>query len=169
MRSCKLEQMALVRTSGVAPRSIDSVWLDTRNAANKLIRSYSILQHRWGVMVAHVAVSQFLHSLEGLPIQQKIGDYITVVSDNTEAMWPTRPRSTSTERGQPNKMSIFFSCIANRGRRQRHCYAYNRHHPKQPPNRTPSATAYRHAGRRPRRDPAPRPARPTPGRDREPW
>jgi hypothetical protein len=73
-------------TIGVAPNGrIDSVWLDSRNAANnidsQLFYSYST---DGGVTWApNVAVSQPFTPLEGWPQQDKIGDYITIVSDNT--------------------------------------------------------------------------------------
>jgi hypothetical protein len=73
-------------TLGVAPNGrIDSVWLDSRNAANntdsQLFYSYST---DGGVTWSpNVAVSDSFNPLEGWPIQQKIGDYITVVSDDT--------------------------------------------------------------------------------------
>src|SRR5207248_10395882 len=73
-------------TLGVAPNGrIDSVWLDTRNAANntdsQLFYSYST---DGGITWApNVAVSNSFTPLEGWPQQNKIGDYITVVSDNT--------------------------------------------------------------------------------------
>ena len=73
-------------TIGVAPNGrIDSVWLDSRNAANnidsQLFYSYST---DGGVTWApNVAVSNSFNPLEGWPQQNKIGDYITIVSDNT--------------------------------------------------------------------------------------
>jgi BNR/Asp-box repeat protein len=73
-------------TLAVAPNGrIDSVWLDTRNAANnidsQLFYSYST---DGGVTWApNVQVSQSFNPLEGWPNQNKIGDYITIVSDNT--------------------------------------------------------------------------------------
>jgi hypothetical protein len=73
-------------TLSVAPNGrIDSVWLDTRNAANntdsQLFYSYST---DGGVTWApNVAVSNSFTPLEGWPQQNKIGDYITIVSDNT--------------------------------------------------------------------------------------
>src|SRR5438045_3477878 len=73
-------------TLGVAPNGrIDSVWLDTRNAANntdsQLFYSYST---DGGITWApNVAVSNSFSPLEGWPQQNKIGDYITVVSDST--------------------------------------------------------------------------------------
>jgi hypothetical protein len=73
-------------TLAVAPNGrIDSVWLDTRNAANN---TDSQLFYSWstdgGVTWApNVAVSNPFTPFEGYPVQQKIGDYITIVSDNT--------------------------------------------------------------------------------------
>jgi hypothetical protein len=73
-------------TLAVAPNGrIDSVWLDTRNAANN---TDSQLFYSWstdgGVTWApNVAVSSSFTPLEGWPNQNKIGDYITIVSDNT--------------------------------------------------------------------------------------
>src|SRR6516225_2238093 len=73
-------------TLAVAPNGrIDSVWLDTRNAANN---TDSELFYSWstdgGVTWApNVAVSNSFNPFEGYPQQNKIGDYITIVSDNT--------------------------------------------------------------------------------------
>jgi hypothetical protein len=72
-------------TLSVAPNGrIDSVWYDTRNAANN---TDSQLFYSWstdgGVTWAvNVAVSNAFNPFEGYPNQSKIGDYITVVSDN---------------------------------------------------------------------------------------
>jgi hypothetical protein len=73
-------------TLAVAPNGrIDSVWMDTRNAANN---TDSQLFYSWstdgGVTWApNVAVSNPFTPFEGYPVQNKIGDYITIVSDNT--------------------------------------------------------------------------------------
>ncbi len=73
-------------TLSVAPNGrIDSVWLDTRNAANntdsQLFYSYSL---DGGVTWSpNVAVSNSFNPFVGYPNQNKIGDYITIVSDNT--------------------------------------------------------------------------------------
>jgi uncharacterized repeat protein (TIGR01451 family) len=74
-------------TLAVAPNGrIDSVWLDTRNAANntdsQLFYSYST---DGGVTWSpNVAVSNAFNPFEGYPNDNnKIGDYITVVSDET--------------------------------------------------------------------------------------
>ncbi|MGI8957666.1 MAG: dockerin type I domain-containing protein [Chthoniobacterales bacterium] len=73
-------------TLAVAPNGrIDSVWLDTRNAANntdsQLFYSYST---DGGVTWSpNVAVSNSFNPFLGYPNQSKMGDYITIVSDNT--------------------------------------------------------------------------------------
>jgi len=73
-------------TLSVAPNGrIDSVWYDTRNAANN---TDSQLFYSWttdgGVTwAANVAVSNAFNPFEGYPNQSKIGDYITIMSDNT--------------------------------------------------------------------------------------
>ena len=73
-------------TLAVAPNGrIDSVWLDTRNAVNN---TDSQLFYSWstdgGVTWApNVAVSNSFTPFQGYPVQNKIGDYITIVSDNT--------------------------------------------------------------------------------------
>ena len=73
-------------TLSVAPNGrIDVVWLDTRNAANntdtQLFYSYST---DGGVTWApNIAVSNSFNPQAGFPQNQKIGDYITIVSDNT--------------------------------------------------------------------------------------
>ena len=75
-------------TLSVAPNGrIDVVWFDTRNAANntdtQLFYSYSIDGgNTWS---RNVAVSNSFNVFVGYPNQQKIGDYITVVSDNVSA------------------------------------------------------------------------------------
>jgi hypothetical protein len=73
-------------TLSVAPNGrIDSVWLDTRNAANdtdsQLVYSYSMdAGDTWST---NVAVGNSFNPFIGYPSQNKIGDYITIVSDNT--------------------------------------------------------------------------------------
>lgn len=68
----------------VAPNGrLDVVWLDTRNAANntdsQLFYSYSLDGgNSWS---ANVAVSEPFDPLIGYPNQNKIGDYLTIVSD----------------------------------------------------------------------------------------
>jgi hypothetical protein len=73
-------------TFSVAPNGrLDAVWYDTRNAANN---TDSQLFYSWstdgGVTWApNVAVSDAFNPFEGYPNQNKIGDYITIVSDAT--------------------------------------------------------------------------------------
>jgi hypothetical protein len=71
-------------TLSVAPHGrIDAVWLDTRNAANntdsQLFYSYSLDGgSSWS---PNVEVSNSFNPFLGYPNQNKIGDYITIVSD----------------------------------------------------------------------------------------
>src|SRR5436190_4641598 len=73
-------------TLAVAPNGrIDSVWMDTRNAANN---TDSQLFYSWSTdggmtWAPNVAVSNPFTPFEGWPVQQQIGDYLTIVSDNT--------------------------------------------------------------------------------------
>jgi hypothetical protein len=75
-------------TFSVAPNGrLDAVWNDSRNAANntdsQLFYSYSTdAGVTWS---PNVAVSNSFNPFEGYPNQNKIGDYITCVSDNTGA------------------------------------------------------------------------------------
>ena len=75
-------------TFSVAPNGrLDSVWLDTRNAANntdsQLFYSFSLdAGVTWS---PNVAVSNSFNPFLGYPNQNKMGDYITMVSDNTGA------------------------------------------------------------------------------------
>jgi len=75
-------------TISVAPNGrLDAVWYDSRNAANN---TDSQLFYSWstdtGITWApNVAVSDSFNPSEGYPNQSKIGDYITMVSDNTGA------------------------------------------------------------------------------------
>ena len=71
-------------TLSVGPHGrLDAVWLDTRNAANntdsQLFYSYSLDGgNNWS---ANVAVSEPFDPFLGYPNQNKIGDYLTIVSD----------------------------------------------------------------------------------------
>ncbi len=75
-------------TLSVAPNArIDVVWYDTRNAANNID---SQLFYSWSTdgglsWAPNVAVSSPFNPQAGFPNNQKIGDYITIVSDNTGA------------------------------------------------------------------------------------
>lgn len=75
-------------TFSVAPNGrLDAVWYDTRNAANNTDSQlfYSFSTDAGATWSANVAVSNSFNPLEGYPNQNKIGDYITMVSDNTGA------------------------------------------------------------------------------------
>jgi hypothetical protein len=75
-------------TFAVAPNGrLDSVWLDSRNAANntdsQLFYSFSL---DGGVTWSpNAAVSNSFNPFLGYPQQNKMGDYLTMVSDNTGA------------------------------------------------------------------------------------
>lgn len=73
-------------TLAVAPNGrIDVVWYDTRNGGNHI---NSQLFYSWSTdggltWAPNIAVSNVFNPQAGFPQNQKIGDYITVVSDNT--------------------------------------------------------------------------------------
>jgi hypothetical protein len=75
-------------TLSVAPNGrIDAVWLDTRNAGNntnsQLFYSYSVDGgNTWSL---NIAISNSFNPSLGYPNQAKLGDYITIVSDNAGA------------------------------------------------------------------------------------
>ncbi len=73
-------------TLSVAPNGrIDSIWLDSRNAPNntdsQLFYSYST--DGGDTWAPNVAVSNSFNPFLGYPNQNKMGDYMTIVSDNT--------------------------------------------------------------------------------------
>ena len=73
-------------TLAVAPNGrIDVIWLDTRNATNntdsQLFYSYSF--DGGNTWAPNVQVSNSFNPLIGYPNQNKMGDYMTIVSDNT--------------------------------------------------------------------------------------
>lgn len=73
-------------TLAVAPNGrIDSVWLDSRNAANNMDSQlfYSFSTDGGDTWSPNVAVSDSFDPHLGYPNQNKLGDYITIVSDNT--------------------------------------------------------------------------------------
>src|SRR5207248_2209197 len=72
-------------TLSVAPNGrIDAVWLDSRNAANNSDSQlfYSFSTDAGNTWSANVAVSDPFNPFLGYPNQNKMGDYITIVSDN---------------------------------------------------------------------------------------
>ena len=73
-------------TFSVAPNGrLDAVWYDTRNAANNTDSQlfYSFSTDAGLTWSPNVAVSNAFNPSEGYPNQNKIGDYITIVSDET--------------------------------------------------------------------------------------
>ena len=75
-------------TFSVAPNGrLDAVWYDSRNAANNTDSQlfYSFSTDAGVTWSPNVAVSNSFNPMEGYPNQNKIGDYITMVSDNTGA------------------------------------------------------------------------------------
>ena len=76
-------------TFSVAPNGrLDAVWHDSRNSVAN--NTDSQLFYSWSTDAGvtwspNVAVSNSFNPLEGYPNQNKIGDYITMVSDNTGA------------------------------------------------------------------------------------
>src|SRR6266536_2473717 len=73
-------------TFSVAPNGrLDAVWFDTRNDPGNLLSQlfYSYSTDGGVTWAPNVGVSQPFNSTEGWPQQNKIGDYITIVSDNT--------------------------------------------------------------------------------------
>jgi hypothetical protein len=102
-------------TMSVAPNGrVDSVWYDTRNAANN---TDSQLFYSWstdgGVTWApNVAVSNAFNPFEGYPNQSKIGDYITIVSDNTGAnVAYSATFNFNTSRGQ-HEEDVYYVRVA---------------------------------------------------------
>jgi hypothetical protein len=114
-------------TLAVAPNGrIDSVWFDTRNAANntdsQLFYSYST---DGGVTWSpNVAASNPFNPFEGYPVQNKIGDYITIVSDDT---------------GGNVAYAATFNFNATRGQHEQDVY-FVRVSPSGGPTPTPTAT-----------------------------
>src|SRR5205085_1132044 len=73
-------------TFSVAPNGrLDAVWYDTRNDAGNLLSQlfYSYSTNGGATWSANVAMSPSFDPTQGWPNQSKIGDYITIVSDNT--------------------------------------------------------------------------------------
>src|SRR5438093_8886103 len=73
-------------TFSVAPNGrLDAVWYDTRNAANNRDSQlfYSNSTDAGVTWSTNVAVSNSFDPSQGYPNQSKIGDYITIVSDET--------------------------------------------------------------------------------------
>ena len=75
-------------TLSAAPNGrLDSVWLDTRNAGNNIVSQlfYSYSTNAGVTWSPNVAVSTSFNPFLGYPNQNKMGDYMSMVSDNTGA------------------------------------------------------------------------------------
>ena len=115
-------------TLAVAPNGrIDSVWLDSRNAANNTDSQlfYSFSTDGGVTWAPNIAVSAPFTPFEGYPVQNKIGDYITIVSDNT---------------GGNVAYPATFNFNASRGQHEEDVY-FVRVSPGGGPTPTPTATA----------------------------
>ena len=115
-------------TVSVAPNGrLDAVWYDTRNAANNTDSQlfYSFSTDAGVTWAPNVAVSNPFNPFEGYPNQNKIGDYITIVSDNT---------------GGNVAYSATFNLNPNRSQHEEDVY-YVRVSPAGAPTPTPTPTA----------------------------
>ena len=104
------------------------MWLDSRNAANNLDSQlfYSYSTDGGVTWAPNVAVSNSFNPLEGWPQQNKIGDYITIVSDNTGGdVAYSGHLQLQPEQGSARTGCLFRSCIAKWWPdANAHCYAY---------------------------------------------
>jgi len=137
-------------TFSVAPNGrIDSVWYDTRNAVNnidsQLFYSYST---DGGITWApNIAVSNSFNPQAGFPQNQKIGDYITIVSDNTggnvaySATYNVNPNAVGG-----HEQDVYYVRVFPGGQK-----------PSPTPTPTPTSTPRATPTPRPRPTPAPRP------------
>jgi hypothetical protein len=115
-------------TFSVAPNGrLDAVWYDTRNDAGNLLSQlfYSYSMDAGVTWSPNVAVSDAFNPSEGYPNQNKIGDYITIVSDNT---------------GGNVAYSATFNFNPNRGQHEEDIY-YVRVSPSGGSTPTPTPTA----------------------------
>ena len=87
-----------------------------RNAANNIDSQlfYSYSTDGGVTWSPNVAVSNSFTPLEGWPQHDKIGDYITVVSDNTGGDVAVRDVQLQPEPGPARTRRLFCSCVANR-------------------------------------------------------
>jgi hypothetical protein len=116
-------------TFSVAPNGrLDAVWYDTRNAANNTDSQlfYSFSTDAGVTWSANVAVSNAFNPFEGYPNQSKIGDYITIVSDET---------------GGNVAYSATFNFNPNNGQHEEDVYYVRVFPGGQGPSPTPTATA----------------------------
>jgi hypothetical protein len=136
-------------TFAVAPNGrLDAVWYDTRNAANNTDSQlfYSFSTDAGVTWSPNVAVSNPFNPLEGYPNQNKIGDYITIVSDET---------------GGNVAYSATFNFNPQRNQHEEDVYYVRVFPGGQVPTPTPTSTATPTVSPTPRPTPTPR-TRPTP-------
>jgi hypothetical protein len=150
-------------TLAVAPNGrIDSVWLDSRNAANNTDSQlfYSFSTDGGVTWAPNVAVSAPFTPLEGWPVQNKIGDYITIVSDNTggNVAYPATYNFNPTT-GE-HEQDVYFVRVSPSGGPTPTPTATATATATTTPSATPTATP--RPTPTPRSGPSPRP-RPTPG------
>ena len=167
-------------TFSVAPNGrLDAVWYDTRNAGDNLQSQlfYSYSTDAGSTWSPNVPVSASFNPTEGWPQQNKIGDYITIVSDNTGGnVAYSATFNFNPNRGQ-HEQDVYYVRVSPTGG-VRHSYPYSYvHTPTATATRqlhatatatatptatsTPTATATPRPTPTPRAEPTPR-ARPTP-------
>ena len=159
-------------TFAVAPNGrLDAVWYDTRNAANNTDSQlfYSFSTDAGVTWSSNVAVSNAFNPFEGYPNQSKIGDYITIVSDDTGGnVAYSATFNFNPNRGQ-HEEDVYYVRVFSNGRRHADSNTHRSHLRDSYAYRDlPYATthSYRHATVTPtdadaRSEPTPR-ARPTP-------
>src|SRR6267154_1301557 len=116
-------------TLSVAPKGrLDAVWYDTRNAANNRDSQlfYSFSTDAGVTWSSNVAVGNSFDPSQGYPNQSKIGDYITIVSDET---------------GGNVAYSATFNFNPNNGQHEEDVYYVRVFPGGQGPSPTPTATA----------------------------
>jgi hypothetical protein len=119
-------------TFSIAPNGrLDAVWYDTRNAANNTDSQlfYSFSTDAGFTWSANVAASNAFDPSEGYPNQSKIGDYITIVSDET---------------GGNVAYAATFNFNPNLGQHEEDVYYVRVFPGGQGPSPTPTATPARH-------------------------
>ena len=134
-------------TFAVAPNGrLDAVWYDTRNAANNTDSQlfYSFSTDAGMTWAPNVAVSNSFNPFEGYPNQNKIGDYITIVSDNTggNVAYSATFNFNPTSGISTKKMYIMsgYSLVDSKRRRHRHQRRHHLQRQQRRAHRTPTAT-----------------------------
>jgi hypothetical protein len=102
-------------TFSVAPNGrLDAVWYDTRNSTNNIDSQlfYSWSTDTGNTWAPNVVVSDLFDPTEGYPNQDKIGDYITMVSDETGAdVAYSATFNFNTSRGQ-HEEDVYYVRVA---------------------------------------------------------